>query len=131
MKTSIFKHLFVTLFLALAVHWAQAQSFAAISNAIKQGNASALAANFQSNVEITIKDASNSYSKSQAEMVLKNFFSSNQPRSFAIAHEGTSPEGSKYFIGNLSTSGGNYRVYVYAKSVSGAFSIQEIRIEAQ
>lgn len=131
MKTSIFKTFLTTIVLAVSIQWAQAQSFAEISNAIKQGNSSALAANFQSNVEITIKDASNSYSKSQAEMVLKNFFSSNQPRSFAIAHEGTSPEGSKYFIGNLNTSGGNYRVYVYAKTVAGAFSIQEIRIEQQ
>ncbi|MCS6934961.1 MAG: DUF4783 domain-containing protein [Chitinophagales bacterium] len=120
------------LIFALGVYvTACAQSFNEISNAIKQGNASALASFFQSNVEITIKDASNSYSKSQAEIVIKNFFSSNQPRSFSIAHEGTSPEGSKYFIGNLSTSGGNYRMYVYAKTSGGSYSIQEIRIEAQ
>ena len=52
-------------------------------------------------------------------------------KSFAIAHEGTSPEGSKYFIANLSTSAGNYRTYVYAKTVAGGFAIQEIRFEEQ
>ena len=108
-----------------------AQSFDNIAGAIKTGNASALAASFQSNVEITIKDAGNSYSKSQAEMVLKNFFSSHQPKGFTIAHEGTSPEGSKYFIGNLNTSTGNYRTYVYAKATAGALAIQEIRFEEQ
>lgn len=108
-----------------------AQSFDNIAGHIKSGNASALAASFQGNVEITIKDAGNSYSKSQAEMVLKNFFSTHQPKSFAIAHQGTSPEGSKYFIGNLSTSTGNYRTYVYAKTASGVLVIQEIRFEEQ
>lgn len=109
----------------------QAQSFENIANSIRTGNSSALAASFQGNVEITIKDAGNSYSKSQAEMVLKNFFSTHQPKSFAIAHEGTSPEGSKYFIGTLLTASGNYRVYVYAKATGGAMAIQEIRFEEQ
>lgn len=129
MKTSI--KIFL-LFLAFAFSVsAKAQSFDNIANAIRTGNASALAANFQANVEITIKDAGNSYSKSQAEMVLKNFFSTHQPKNFAIAHQGTSPEGSKYFIGTLNTSAGNYRTYVYAKSGAAALSIQEIRFEEQ
>lgn len=115
----------------LSIKGSSAQSFEGIAGAIRSGNASAIAANFQSNVEITIKDGSNSYSKSQGEMVLKNFFASHQPKSFSIAHEGTSPEGSKYFIGNLSTSAGTYRAYVYAKAVAGNFSIQEIRFEEQ
>ena len=132
MKTRILKSLIALLFtFVLFGNTLHAQNFDNISNAIKTGNASALAANFQSNVEITIKDAGNSYSKSQAEMVLKNFFASHQPKSFAIAHQGTSPEGSKYFIANLSTSAGNYRTYVYAKTVAGGFAIQEIRFEEQ
>lgn len=110
---------------------AKAQSFEGIASSIRSGNASALAANFQGNVEITVKDAGNSYSKSQGEMVLKNFFSTHQPKTFAIAHEGTSPEGSKYFIGNLSTSAGSYRTYVYAKTSNGTLIIQEIRFEEQ
>jgi hypothetical protein len=109
----------------------KAQSFDHITNALKSGNASALAAAFQGNVEITIKDAGNSYSKNQAEMVLKNFFATHQPKSFSVAHQGTSPEGSKYFIGNLSTSTGNYRTYVYAKTAGAALVIQEIRFEEQ
>ncbi len=115
----------------LSNNQAKAQSFEGIASSIRTGNASALSANFQSNVEITVKDAGNSYSKSQGEMVLKNFFSTHQPKSFAIAHEGTSPEGSKYFIGNLSTSAGNYRTYVYAKTSNGTLIIQEIRFEEQ
>lgn len=132
MKKIILKILAVVLVsVVFANNYAKAQSFEGIASSIRSGNASALAANFQGNVEITVKDAGNSYSKSQGEMVLKNFFNTHQPKSFAIAHEGTSPEGSKYFIGNLSTSAGNYRTYVYAKTSSGSLIIQEIRFEEQ
>lgn len=110
---------------------AQAQSFDKIAGAMKNGDASTVASFFESNVEITIKDNGNSYSKSQAEILLKNFFASNKPSSFTVAHEGTSPEGSKYFIATFSASTGNFRTYVYAKSSGGSLIIQEIRIEQQ
>lgn len=108
-----------------------AQNFDNIANAIRSGNASAIAANFQANVEMTIKDSGNSFSKSQAEMVLKDFFAKNQPKSFTIAHQGTSPEGSKYFIGNLVTSTGSYRMYINGKASGGTFTIDQVRIEQQ
>ncbi len=122
---------FSVFILIIAANFSHAQSFYGIISAIKSGNASALSQNFQGNVEITIKNSEASYSKAQAEQVLRSFFSSNKPSGFTIAHQGTSPEGSKYFIGTLSTSSGNYRTYVYAKSSGGGFSIQEIRFEAQ
>jgi hypothetical protein len=126
------KHLSLLLILTLsAVSLTYAQSFDNIASAIRTGNSSSLATNFSANVEITIKDAEASYSKAQAEMVLKNFFSTRQPKSFSIVHQGTSPEGSKYFIGNLVTSGGNYRTYVYAKMQGSALVVQEIRFEEQ
>ncbi|MBP6731763.1 MAG: DUF4783 domain-containing protein [Chitinophagales bacterium] len=132
MKTSFLRTLTITGALILFLnHFSAAQSFDNIANAIRSGNASAIASSFQANVEITIKDSGNSYSKSQAEMVLKDFFSKNQPKGFTIAHQGTSPEGSKYFIGNLATGNGNYRMYVYAKANGTAFTIQEIRFEEQ
>lgn len=125
------RFIFLLAFLAGLHLSGNAQSFDNIADAIRTGNASALAEYFQGNVEISVKDAQNSYSKSQAEVVLRNFFSSHVPRSFAIAHQGSSPEGSKYFIGNLATSAGNYRAYVYAKQSGGSFVIQEIRFEEQ
>ncbi len=114
-----------------AVSLTSAQGFDNIASAIRSGNSSSLAASFSGNVEITIKDAEASYSKAQAEMVLKNFFSTHQPKSFSIVHQGTSPEGSKYFIGNLVTSNRSYRTYVYAKIQGSALVIQEIRFEEQ
>ncbi|MBL0308726.1 MAG: DUF4783 domain-containing protein [Bacteroidetes bacterium] len=98
-------------------------------NSFKSGDASALASNFDSYVEITIKSSGNSYSKNQAEMVMRDFFNTNSPKSFALVHQGTSPEGAKYFIANMSASTGIYRTYVYAKTMAGKLAIQEIRID--
>jgi hypothetical protein len=107
------------------------QGFDNVIVAFKAGDASAIAKNFEGNVEITIKTGGTSYSKGQAEMVLKSFFSAHKPKSFTVAHEGTSPQGSKYFIGNLTTPTGNYRTYVYAKTIKNELVIQEIRFEEQ
>ncbi|MDB5284280.1 MAG: hypothetical protein JWO06_3355 [Bacteroidota bacterium] len=132
MKANFFKVLTGTCLIVLAFSFtASAQNFDNIAASFKAGDASGLAKHFEGNVEITIKNAGTSYSKSQAEMVLKSFFTSHQPKTFAIAHQGTSPEGSKYFIGNMSTSTGNYRTYVYAKATNGNLVIQEIRFEEQ
>ena len=130
--SAIYKSVIITLFIiALPSMHTSAQGFDNIAAFIRKGDASGLAKSFGTNVEISMKDAQNSYSKSQAEAVLKNFFSIHVPKTFVVIHQGQSPEGAKYFIGTLSTSAGTYRTYVYAKQVNNAFVIQEIRFEAQ
>jgi Domain of unknown function (DUF4783) len=137
MKTLAQKIVFVCSILLIGVFFvlhAQTGSNSGADNigpAFKKGDASAIAKHFDGNVIITTKAGSNSYSKSQAEIVLKNFFTAHAPKTFNIAHQGTSPEGSKYFIGALSTSTGNYRVYVSSKVSNTAIIIQEIRFEEQ
>ena len=126
------KSIVLTFFMiTFAIGHVSAQEFDNIAANIRKGDASSLSKYFGANVEISIKDVQNSYSKSQAEAVLKNFFSVHAPKSFTVVHQGQSPEGAKYFIGTLSTSAGTYRTYVYAKQVSATFVIQEIRFEAQ
>ena len=74
-----------------------------IANGIRQGNSKEISKYFDDNVEITILDKASSYSKVQAEMVLRDFFSKNPVKSFEIVHRGTSGEGSFYGIGTLKT----------------------------
>lgn len=105
-----------------------AQNFTSIGDALKNGNSSELAKYFDSSIEVTIINTEAVYSKSQAEMVVKNFFSSNKPTAYKMVHNGDSG-GAKYQIGELTTSSGTYRTYVYAKEKTGNMLIQEIRIE--
>ena len=116
-------------FMLMGAWGLHAQSMDNVVQALRSGNAAALAAYFPGKVEITISSSDASYSRSQAEMVLRNFFAGHAPQAFNIVHQGTSPEGSRYFIGNLVTAGGTFRTYVYAKQLNGSTSIQEIRFE--
>lgn len=122
------KSLFLSLFLIVSISLS-AQDFTGIGNALQSGSASSLSKYFDGNVEVTIIYTGAVYSKSQAEMVIKNFFTTNSPKAYKVVHNGDSGSGAKFQIGELQTSGGTYRTYVYAKDKNGTYLIQEIRIE--
>jgi hypothetical protein len=99
-----------------------------VVTAIKAGSASDIARYFDNTVEINMPDKSNSYSKSQAELVLKDFFSSNPVKSFIIIHKGEI-SGSQYCIGTLSTKGGTYRTTIFMKQKGDKQVLQGITFE--
>ncbi|MCW3093890.1 MAG: hypothetical protein JWP81_4959 [Ferruginibacter sp.] len=96
--------------------------------AMKTGNASTVAKFFDNSVEISMPDKSNSYSKSQAELVLKDFFASNPVKSFEIIHKGENA-GSQYCIGTLQTKSGAYRTTIFMKQKGERQVLQELRFE--
>ena len=96
--------------------------------AMKTGNSNQVAKYFDNNVDISMPDKSNSYSKSQAELVLKDFFSSNPVKSFEIIHKGENA-GSQYCIGTLQTKSGTYRTTVFMKQKGDMQVLQELRFE--
>ena len=102
-----------------------------IAAAIRSGNASQVSAYFSSSIDLTILNEENVYSKAQAEVILRNFFSKNTPKGFTVIHKGKSQEGSMYAIGNLETSGGTYRTYFFIKQSAGKSFIQELRFEKE
>ena len=101
-----------------------------IVNALKEGNAAQIAIYFDNTVEITLPDKSNSYSKSQAEVILRDFFSNNPVKSFTILHKGENG-GSQYLIGTLVTKTGSYRTTVFMKQKDNKQTLQEIRFETK
>lgn len=102
-----------------------------ITNALNTGNIASISAYIDVHVSITILDNENTYTKQQAEIILKDFFTKHPSKSYATVHEGTSPEGSKFTVGNLVTSTGNFRTFFLIKQKGNSFIIQEIRFEAQ
>jgi hypothetical protein len=109
-----------------------ADVFDDIGTAIRSGDARQIARFFNSNVDLTIFNQEEVYSKAQAEMVLKDFFSKNAPKSFTIIHKGVSKEGARYAIGTLTTTQGqNIRTYFFVKESGGNSSIQELRFEKE
>lgn len=91
-----------------------------IQQAILSGNAEALASYFYSTIDLTIPEVQGSYSKAQAEFLMKNFFSKHPAKSFSIINEGISgSEKSRFAIGTYtSTKGDSFRVYYLTKEMS-------------
>jgi hypothetical protein len=118
---------YMTLFLALSSFTLFA-SIDEVVNALRSGNTSQIAKFFDNTVEISMPDKSNSYSKGQAEMVLKDFFTTNAVKNFTVVHKGEN-NGSQYCIGTLATKNGTYRTTVYMKQKGDRQLLQEISFE--
>ena len=104
----------------------------AINKAISSGDADALAKYFDDNLEVSILDEENTYTKAKATEVVKNFFANNKPKTFTPVHNGSSKGNSdQYCIGNLTASSGNYRVYIYLKTDGGSVAIKELRFDKE
>ncbi len=103
-------------------------SFTEVVKAIKSGNSAEVSKYFDNTVEITLPEKSNSYSKSQAELVLRDFFASNVVKDFEIPHKSETP-GSQYCIGNLQTNNGTFRTTIFMKQKGDKQLLQELRFE--
>lgn len=97
-----------------------------VIGALKSGNATGIARHFDNYIDITLPEKSSNYSKSQAELIIKDFFASNAVKSFELKHKGDNNEG-EYCIGTLQTRNGSYRTMVYMRVKGGRQVIQEIR----
>ena len=99
-----------------------------IGNAIGSGNVSGISRYFDNAISMTISGSQSTYSRSQAEMILKDFFSKHVARGFNLEQNGGS-NGNSYAIGTLSTATGSYRTYFTVRQKDGKYLIQELRIE--
>lgn len=103
-----------------------------VAAAVKTGNASNVSKFFSANVDLKILDKEDVYSKTQAELILKDFFSKNPMKSFAIIHKGTSKNGDQFAIGTYETSTGKkFRSYFLFKKETTGLTIQQFRFEVQ
>ena len=74
-------------------------------------------------------DKSDNYSKAQAQVIVKDFFSNNGVKGFDLKHKGDSP-GGHFCIGTLQTNNGNFRTSVLMKTKNGKEVIMEIRFQS-
>ena len=99
--------------------------------ALKSGNANMLSRFFDSRVDISLPDRSDNYSRSQAEMIIKDFFSSNGGvKSFEPKHRGENA-GSNFVIGMLNTNNGRYRTTIFMKQKGEKQLLQEVRFQQE
>jgi hypothetical protein len=103
-----------------------------VGNAIGAGDSKQLASHFGNTVELTILNRGDSYSKTQAELIVRDFFSKNPPKSFSIIHKGSSKEGTLFAIGTLTTTKGVvFRTSFFVRQSGKAYLVQELRFETE
>ena len=100
-----------------------------VIGALRSGNSTELSKYFDENVELTLPDKSDSYSKAQAQLIVKDFFGNNGVKGFDLKHKGDSP-GGHFCIGTLQTNAGNFRTNVFMKTKDGKEVVKEIRFQS-
>lgn len=125
------KTLSVTLLLGLTLlsSFTIQNSIDGVIGALRSGNSSELSKYFDENIDITLPDKSDSYSRAQAQLIVKDFFGNNGVKGFELKHKGDSP-GGHYCSGTLQTSAGNFRTNVFMKIKNGKEVLKEIRFQA-
>ena len=111
------------------IHEAEARAYDLpdeIVYALKNGDAKIISKYFNSSVELIFSESRGVYGKAQAEQILKNFFSNNSGKFNYKNLHSTDRDNAQYYIGELHTGKGQYRVYIYMKDQR----IYEMRIES-
>ncbi|MCC2545630.1 DUF4783 domain-containing protein [Hymenobacter sp. BT175] len=132
MKTNVFRVLaIVWLTLLSVVTYAQADAVGGIKGAIRSGSSRELSQYFGANVDLSFDGDSQSYSATQAEFVMKDFFAKNPPSECQFNHQGASDGGIQYVAGKYKGKGGSYEVFVKMKPAHGSLLIDTISFKKE
>ncbi len=110
---------------------AKADPFDDIIAAMKAGNVKQISAQFNNSIELTVPNSEGVYSKQQAEIMLKNFFTQNPPQNVVMQHQGSSAQSAKYVIAVYESEKAKFRAYIFMKDSGAGFKIHELRFEKQ
>src|SRR5579863_4522434 len=99
-----------------------------ITYAIRLGNAGELSRYLDNRVDISLPEKSDSYSKIQAEMIIRDFFSTNGVRNFVVRKSGYSGS-TEYCVGVLQTRNGDYRTTIFTRQKGDRQLLQELRFQ--
>jgi Domain of unknown function (DUF4783) len=101
-----------------------------LEDAFRNEDARAFEVFFHSQVEMSLPGKDSRYKKADAIALMASFFSAHTVNSFKKVHSGASRgKDSNYYIGELTSDKGVYRVYIYYDVHDGKKDIHELRIE--
>ena len=105
--------------------WSQ-NIFAPMKDAVKAGNAKDLVKYFNASIDLNLEGEVNTYSKAQAEFVLRDFFKKHAPTDFNIVHTGSSKAGLQFAIGKYQSGTDSYDVLMRVREVEKTYLIHEM-----
>ena len=116
-------------FIALSNNAFSQQNLDEIAVLLKRGDTENITKKLDEKVEVSILN-NDSYTVSEAKVILNQFFADKTNSNFVAIHKGTCTNAdANYQIGELRTGKETYRTYVYSKNVNGNFLVKELRIE--
>ena len=105
---------------------APADALGAVKAALRGGSSKDIAALFGASVDLGVDGNKQTYSQTQAEFVVRDFFAKNPPVSFEFVHQGASDASTPYAIGRYTTKTGSYRVLVKLKALKAGTVIDNL-----
>ena len=102
-----------------------------VAELIGKGNIHEIAKIFAPDLELTLMDDVNTYSKAQAELILEKFFAQNKPNSCKMLHKVNSSTTFRFGVVIINTDKGPYRAAFTLKEVDGNMQLIELRIESE
>ncbi|MFN0030718.1 MAG: DUF4783 domain-containing protein [Flavobacteriales bacterium] len=102
-----------------------------VTEAIKKGDAAALAAYFMDQIELTLPANDGTFNKAEAQKLIAKFFADYGVTSFVIKHQGTSKLDDQYRIGDLVTNKGTFRVTFFMRKSGASLLIKQLKIEEE
>jgi hypothetical protein len=105
---------------------AQADIFSPMKDALKAGSAKEMVKHLNQSVDINLEGEINTYSKAQAEFVLRDFFKKYPVSDFTIEHTGSSKNGLQYAIGTYKSNKDQFTVLIRVKQTANVYLINEI-----
>jgi len=103
--------------------------YAKIDTAFDQNNAEVIVSQSKEKVLINVLGKEGAYSKSQAILVLKEFFNGKNGSNFAFTFKGTESSSGTFAIGNYTNGTSKYRITLHFKNSGDDFKIESINIE--
>ncbi len=127
------KRLITLLMLVLLFTAARSQDnsevLAPVIQAISSANARNLAAHFNNTVELNLPGQENTFSASQGEMIMKDFFKKSPPYSFSLIRDGNLDKTSVFAICSYLSGDLQYQVYVFLKKEDSGYRIHKLNFE--
>lgn len=106
-----------------------AQDLGSLYKAIGKGDVNTIYKYMDTRLDLCIYDSQIPMRKEEAKDRLVNFFNEVKPQNYTHKHSGTSRANSNFYIGELTTSKGPLRVYIYLNETSEGAKIKELRFD--
>ena len=113
---------------ALSVLSIYAADITTIINSLKEGKASGIVGNMDTEVDITVPGETKKGTGAEAVAILSRFFESEKPTGFTVLHHADKTE-TGFVVGKLTTGKGEFRVNITYGTKDNKVLIQSIRIE--